>query len=92
MGLIIKRYTKRVGRGRSGTVQVRAGFDHLGIFDIPRDAALHRHFILLLGKSAILQGAPLLKEFFEEEPAWREKRPRWCADALSSDKTKSPAK
>jgi hypothetical protein len=47
MGLIIKEYTKRDGRGRSGKVQVVAGFDHPGIFDIRYNAALHRHFILV---------------------------------------------
>jgi hypothetical protein len=124
MGLVIKEYTKRDGRGRSGKVQVVAGFDHTGIFDIPYNAALHRHFILrelryrtgrppaflgrnkkkserlgkyeshvpLLWKAAILRDAPLLKGFFEEEPAWREKMLCWCDEALSSDKRKSPAK
>jgi len=35
-------------------------------------------------KAAILRNAPLLKGFFEEEPAWREKMLRWCDEALKS--------
>jgi hypothetical protein len=35
-------------------------------------------------KAAILRDAPLLKGFFEEEPAWREKMLRWCGDALEA--------
>jgi hypothetical protein len=127
MGLIIKEYTKRDGRGRSRKLQVVAGFEHPGIFDIPYNAALHRQFILrelryrtgrppaflgknkkkservgkyeshvpLQWKAAILRNAPLLKGFFEEEPAWREKMLRWCDAALetvSSARAKSPAK
>lgn len=42
-----------------------------------------RH-IPLQWKTAILRDAPLLKGFFEEEPAWREKMLRWCDDALGS--------
>jgi|SRR6266850_2195726 len=127
MGLVIKEYAKRDGRGRSRKVQVVAGFDHPGVFEIPYNAALHRHFILrelryrtgrppaFLGRSkkkservgkyerdvpqqwkaAILRDAPLLKGFFEEEPAWREKMLRWCDEALeglSLSKKKAPAK
>ncbi|HWO39240.1 MAG TPA: hypothetical protein VNO32_61490 [Candidatus Acidoferrum sp.] len=127
MGLVIKEYAKRDGRGRSRKVQVVAGFDHPGIFEIPYNASRHRHFILrelryrtgrppaFLGRSkkkservgkyerdvpqrwkaAILRDAPLLKGFFEEEPAWREKMLRWCDEALegvSLSKKKSPAK
>jgi hypothetical protein len=127
MGLVVKEYTKRDGSGRSGRVQVVAGFDYPGIFDVPYDSALHRHFILrelrfrtgrppaYLGKNkkkserlgkyqrhvpsmwkaAILQDAPLLKGFFEEEPAWREKMLRWCDNALkalSKAETKSRTK
>lgn len=123
MGLTIWEYTKRDGRGRSRKIQVIAGFDYPGIFDVPYDAALHRHFILRelrfrigrppahlgrnkkkserlgkyqrhvpsMWKVAILRDAPLLKGFFEEEPAWREKMLRWCNDALealSEPKTK----
>jgi hypothetical protein len=116
MGLVIKEYTKRDGRGRSGKVQVVAGFDHPGIFDIPYSPARHQHFILrelrcrtgrppaflgrnkkkperlgayerhvpLLWKAAILREAPLLKGFFAEEPAWREKMLRWCDEALEA--------
>jgi hypothetical protein len=49
----------------------------------------------LLWKAAILREAPLLKGFFAEEPAWREKMLRWCdeaLEALSSSKKKAPAK
>ena len=127
MGLVIKEYAKRDGRGRSRKVQVVAGFDHPEIFEIPYNAALHRHFLLrelryrtgrppaFLGRSkkkservgkyerdvpqqwkaAILRDAPLLKGFFEEEPAWREKMLRWCDEALeglSLSKKKAPVK
>ena len=114
MGLTIKEYTKKDGRGRSRKIQVVAGFDYPGIFDVPYVAALHRHFILRelrsrtgrppayrnkkkserlgkyqrhvpsMWKAAILRDAPLLKGFFEEEPAWREKMLRWCDDALEA--------
>jgi len=120
MGLIIKEYTKRDGRGRSRKFQVVAGFEHPGIFDIPYNAALHRQFILrelryrtgrppaflgtnkkkservgkyerhvpLQWKAAILRNAPLLKGFFEEEPAWCEKMLRWCDAALETVSTR----
>lgn len=123
MGLPIREYTKKDGRGRTRKVQVVAGFDYPDIFDVPYDAALHRHFILrelrlrtgrppaYLGrdkkkserlgkyqrhvpsmwKAAILRDAPLLKGFFEEEPAWREKMLRWCDDALEA-LSKTPTK
>ena len=129
MGLAIKEYTKRNARGRSGKIVVVASFDTPGIFDIPYDATLHRHFILRelrfhtgqppaylnrgknkkkaqrlgkyqqhvpsMWKAAILRNAPLLKGFFAEEPAWREKMLRWCDEALKSlsqSKTKSKGK
>jgi hypothetical protein len=128
MGLIVREYTKRDGRGRSCKIEVTAGFGTPGIFDIPYDAKLHRQFILgelryrtgrppgFLGrnkkkfnrlgkyerhvpiqwKAAILRDAPLLKGFFDEEPAWRKKMPRWCDDAIRAleipTKTKSLAK
>jgi hypothetical protein len=53
-----------------------------------------RH-VPLQWKAAILQDAPLVKGFFSEEPAWREKMLRWCEEALkalSSSKTKSSTK
>lgn len=112
MGLIVKEYTKRDGRGRRSKILLVRGFDSPGIFDIPYNAALHRHFILhelrfctgrppaylnrgrnkkkserlgryerhlpSMWKAAILRDAPLLKGFFEEEPAWRDKMLRWC--------------
>jgi hypothetical protein len=127
MGLVVREYTKRDGRGRSRKVQVMVGFEHPRIFDIPYDATLHRQFILrelryrtgrppaflgrnkkkserlgkyerrvpLQWKAAILRDAPLLKGFFDEEPAWREKMLRWCdeaIEALASPKTKFPTK
>jgi hypothetical protein len=46
MGLLIREYVKRDGRGKSRKVQVYATFEHLGIFDTPYDPAKHRHFIL----------------------------------------------
>jgi hypothetical protein len=46
IGLLIKKYEKRDSRGKTHTVQVRAGFDYPGIFDTPYNSALHRHFIL----------------------------------------------
>jgi len=126
MGLVIKEYSKRDGRGRSRKFQVVAGFEHPGIFDIPYNATLHRQFIFrelryrtgrppaflgrnkkksdrvgkyechvpLQWKAAILRVAPLLKGFFEEEPAWREKVLRWCNEALETlpAKAKSGAK
>ncbi len=46
MGLLIKEYVKRDGRGRMRKVQEVAGFDSPGIFDTPYDPAKHRHFIL----------------------------------------------
>jgi hypothetical protein len=129
MGLTVKEYTKRDGRGRSGKIQVVTGFDSPAIFDIPYNAALHRHFILhelrlrigrppaylnrgrnkkkserlgkyqrhvrSMWKEAILRDAPLLKGFFEEEPAWRDKMLSWCdaaLAALSQTKTKSQSK
>src|SRR5262249_16108687 len=129
MGLAIKEYTKRNARGRSGKIVVVASFDTPGIFDIPYDATLHRHFILRelrfptgrppaylnrgkkkekdeglgkyqqhvpsMWKASSLRNAPLLKGFFAEEPAWREKMLRWCDEALKSlsqSKTKSKGK
>jgi len=129
MGLTVKEYTKRDGRGRSRKILLVRGFDSPDIFDIPYNAALHRHFILhelrlrtgrppaylnrgrnkkkseRLGKyqrhvpstwkAAILRDAPLLKGFFEEEPAWRDKMLRWCdaaLAALSQTQTKSRSK
>jgi hypothetical protein len=46
MGLTIREYTNRDGRGRSRKIQVIAGFDYPDIFDVSYDATLHRHFIL----------------------------------------------
>jgi len=46
MGLLIRRYIKRDGRGRTREVEVFTGFDYPGIFDIPYDPAVYRHFIL----------------------------------------------
>jgi hypothetical protein len=46
MGLVVKEYTKRDGRGRSHKVQAMTTFEHPGIFDIPYNATLQRRFIL----------------------------------------------
>ena len=46
MGLVVREYTKRDGRGRSRRVRVIVGFGHPRIFDIPYNATLHRQFIL----------------------------------------------
>ena len=46
MGLLIREYVKRDGRGKSRKFQVYATFEYAGIFDIPYDPAKHRHFIL----------------------------------------------
>jgi hypothetical protein len=46
MGLLIREYVERDGRGKSHKVQVYATFECPGIFDIPYDPAKHRHFIL----------------------------------------------
>jgi len=46
MGLLIREYVKRDGRGKSRKIQEVAGFDYPGIFDTPYDPAKHRHFIL----------------------------------------------
>jgi hypothetical protein len=46
MGLLIREYVKRNGRGKSHKVQVYVSFEYPGIFDTPYDQAKHRHFIL----------------------------------------------
>ena len=46
MGLIVKECTKRDGRGRKRKLLLIRGFDSPGIFDIPYNATLDRHFIL----------------------------------------------
>jgi hypothetical protein len=46
MGLLIKEYVKRDGRGKSRKFQEIATFDYPGIFDTPYEPAKHRHFIL----------------------------------------------
>jgi hypothetical protein len=46
MGLLIREYVERNGRGKSRKIQVVAGFDYPGIFEIAYDPAKHRHFIL----------------------------------------------
>lgn len=44
----------------------------------------YQRHVPAMWKTAILRNAPLLKGFFEEEPAWREKMLRWCDDALAA--------
>lgn len=46
MGLLIREYVKRDGRGKSLKFQEIATFDYPGIFDALYDPAKHRHFIL----------------------------------------------
>jgi len=46
MGLLIREYVKRDGRGKSRKFQEIATFDYPGIFDTLYDPAKHRHFIL----------------------------------------------
>jgi hypothetical protein len=46
MGLLVKEYVKRDGRGKNHKVQVYASFEYPGIFETPYDSALHRQFIL----------------------------------------------
>lgn len=46
MGLLVREYVKRDGRGKRRKVQEIATFDSPGMFDTPYDPAKHRHFIL----------------------------------------------
>ena len=46
MGLLIREYVKRDGRGKSRKFQEIATFDSPGILDTQYDPAKHRHFIL----------------------------------------------
>ena len=46
MGLLIREYAKRDGRGKSRKFQVYATFEYPEIFDTPYDPEKHHHFIL----------------------------------------------
>jgi hypothetical protein len=40
-------------------------------------------------QEAILRDAPLLKGFFKDEPAWREKMLHWCNKVISRGQSRS---
>ena len=108
MAWVVKKYSKKTGRGKLRRFEVHRVIECEGGFDLPYERAVHRRFVLgevngLLGsyrsrypgsvayrlkqatrwRDAILRDAALLRGFFDEEPALRNKVLRWCEKTVA---------